>query len=62
MAERVQSGVLETQLFYEVFNASPIGIVLENMEGQPLFVNAFFCSMLGFNEEELRTKHCTKEK
>lgn len=58
MAERVQSGPLETQLFYEVFNASPIGVVLENMEGQPLFVNAFFCSMLGFNEEELRTKHC----
>ncbi len=58
MAERVQSGALETQLFYEVFNASPIGIVLENMEGQPLFVNAFFCSMLGFNEDELRTKHC----
>jgi PAS domain S-box-containing protein len=58
MAERVQSGALETQLFYEVFNASPIGIVLENMEGEPLFVNAFFCSMLGFSEEELRSKHC----
>ncbi len=28
------------------------------MEGQPLFVNAFFCAMLGFSEEEMRTKHC----
>jgi PAS domain S-box-containing protein len=48
----------ETQLFRDVFNASPIGIALENLEGQPLFVNPAFCSMLGFSEEELRSKHC----
>jgi PAS domain S-box-containing protein len=48
----------DTQLFREVFNASPIGIVVENLEGQPLFVNPAFCSMLGFSEEELRSKHC----
>jgi PAS domain S-box-containing protein len=48
----------DTQLFRDVFNASPVGIAVENLEGRPLFVNAAFCSMLGFNEEELRCKHC----
>lgn len=28
------------------------------MEGQPLFVNPALCSFLGFNEPELRNKHC----
>jgi len=46
------------QLFRDVFNASPIGIVVENMEGQVFFANPSFCSMLGFSEEELRQKHC----
>jgi PAS domain S-box-containing protein len=46
--------------FHDAFNASPIGIVLENLEGQPLFANRFFCSMLGFSEEELRSKHCVE--
>jgi len=31
---------------------------VENLEGQPLFVNPSFCSFLGFSEEELRNKHC----
>jgi len=48
----------DTQVFRDIFNASPIGIAVENLEGQPLFVNRAFCSMLGFTEEELRTKHC----
>src|SRR5215831_15766245 len=47
-----------TRLFHDVFNASPIGIVVENLDGQPLFVNPAFCSMLGFSEDELRSKHC----
>jgi PAS domain S-box-containing protein len=47
-----------TQLYGDVFIASPIGIVVENIDGQPLFVNPAFCSMLGFNEDELRSKHC----
>jgi PAS domain S-box-containing protein len=46
------------QLFRDVFNASPIGIAVENLEGQPLFVNPAFCSFLGFSEEELCNKHC----
>ena len=48
----------DTQLFRDVFNASPIGIVVENLEGQLLFVNPAFCALLGFSEEELRSKHC----
>lgn len=48
----------ESQLFRDAFNASPIGIVVENLSGQLLFVNPAFCSMLGFTEEELRVKHC----
>ena len=49
---------LDTQIFRDVFNSSPIGIAVENLDGQPLFVNLAFCSMLGFSEEELRSKHC----
>ena len=48
----------DSQVFRDIFDASPIGIAVENLEGQPLFVNRAFCSMLGFTEEELRTKHC----
>jgi PAS domain S-box-containing protein len=48
----------DTFLFCDVFNASPIGIAVENLEGQPLFVNPAFCSFLGFSEEALRNKHC----
>ena len=48
----------DTRIFRDVFNASPIGIAVENLEGQPLFVNRAFCEMLGFSEEELRSKHC----
>jgi PAS domain S-box-containing protein len=46
------------ELFHDAFNASPIGIALENLEGQPLFANRFLCSMLGFSEEEMRSRHC----
>lgn len=48
----------DTQLFRDVFDASPIGIAVENWEGQPLFVNPAFCAFLGFREEELHNKHC----
>ena len=48
----------DTRVFRDVFNASPIGIAVENLEGQPLFVNPAFCSFLGFSEQELRNKHC----
>ena len=47
-------------LFYEAFNTSPVGIALEDLEGQPLFANAALCSMLGLSEEEMRAKHCVE--
>ena len=50
----------DAQLFRDIFNASPVGIAVENLEGQPLFVNPAFCSMLGFSEAELRSKHCVQ--
>jgi len=58
MGQAVSIQRLDGQRFHDVFNASPIGIAVENLEGQPLFVNPAFCSMLGFSEEELRSKHC----
>ena len=60
MGDAAQSPTPNDQLFYDAFNASPIGIALENLEGQPLFANSFLCSMLGFTEEELRSKHCVE--
>jgi len=32
----------DIELFRDVFNASPIGIAVETLEGQPLFVNSAF--------------------
>src|SRR5246127_4039341 len=58
MGEAARTRTPDIQLFRDVFNASPIGIAVETLEGQPLFVNPAFCSMLGFSEEELRNKHC----
>ena len=48
----------DPQLFRDAFNASPIGIVVEDLQGQPLFVNPAFCAFLGFTQEELSGKHC----
>src|SRR5579864_3467860 len=58
MGEAARTRTPDIPLFHDVFNASPIGIAVENLEGQPLFVNPSFCSFLGFSEEELRNKHC----
>jgi PAS domain S-box-containing protein len=59
MQERTgQVATSNNELFHDAFNASPIGIAVENLEGQPLFANRSLCSMLGFTEEELRGKHC----
>jgi PAS domain S-box-containing protein len=58
MAESSRTLTQDTQLFHDIFNASPIGIAVESLEGQPLFVNPAFCSFLGFSKEELRNKHC----
>ena len=58
MGQALQIRMPDTQLFSDIFNSSPIGIVVETLEGQLLFVNPAFCSMLGFTEDELRSKHC----
>src|ERR1700746_3085087 len=58
MGEAARTRTPEIQLFRDIFNASPLGIAVETLEGQPLFVNPAFCLMLGFSEEELRNKHC----
>jgi PAS domain S-box-containing protein len=57
--DMAQTARPDYQLFYLAFKASPIGIALENLEGQPLYVNSALCSMLGYSEEELRNKHCS---
>ena len=44
--------------FYDLLQRSPVGIALENLEGQPIFVNPALCTMLGFSEEEMCSKHC----
>jgi PAS domain S-box-containing protein len=59
MAEKPQT-LPDAQLFRDIFNASPVGIAIENLEGQPLFVNPAFCSMLGFSEEEMCKRHCVE--
>jgi len=60
MNEEPKSASGDDQLFLSVFKASPIGVALEDLEGRPLFVNPALCSMLGFSEEEMRTKHCVE--
>jgi PAS domain S-box-containing protein len=50
----------DQELFLSAFKASPIGIALEDMEGRPLFANPALCSMLGFSEEEMRSRHCVE--
>jgi PAS domain S-box-containing protein len=60
MGEASQTLTPDTRFFRDVFNASPIGIAVENLEGQPLFVNPALCSMLGFSEAEMCGKHCVQ--
>ena len=48
----------DRELLFDAFRVCPLGIALENLEGQPFFVNPAFCAMLGFSEDELRSKHC----
>jgi len=56
--EMLERQSLDNRLFYDAFQATPIGIALEDMEGQPVFVNPALCSMLGFSEQEMCTRHC----
>ena len=60
MAKAARTLAPDTRLFHDVFSASPIGVAVENLEGQPLYVNPAFSAMLGFSEEEMRSKHCVE--
>lgn len=60
MEEAVPRLASDGQLFPDVFNTSPIGIAVENFDGQVLFVNPAFCSMIGLSEEEVRRKRCVE--
>src|SRR5579862_2628943 len=50
--------VPDREFFRDAFNSSPIGIVVETLQGVPLFANPALCTMLDFTEAELRNKHC----
>jgi PAS domain S-box-containing protein len=58
VGQKSEAPTPKTKLFRDVFNACPIGIAVEDLEGQLLFVNPAFCAFLGFSEEELRRQHC----
>jgi PAS domain S-box-containing protein len=57
-ASTPSTSIPDTQFFKDVFNTSPIGIAVENLDGQPLFVNPALCRFLGYSEEEFLNKHC----
>jgi len=48
----------DNRFYSDIFNTSPIGIAVETLDGQPVFVNPALCRFLGFTEEELQGKHC----
>lgn len=58
MTEALETLTSDTRLFHNLFDTSPVGIVVETLEGQPLFANPAFCAFLGFTVEELHHKHC----
>ncbi len=59
--KRAKQAIPEAEgLFQGLFNAAPIGIAIEDLEGRPMFANPALCSMLGFTEEELCGKHCVE--
>ena len=55
-----QTRSLDRRLFAEAFRTTPIGVAVESLEGQPIFVNPALCSMLGFSEQEMKRKHCVE--
>jgi PAS domain S-box-containing protein len=58
--KKVQTVRPHSELLYDAFKTCPLGIAIENLEGQPLFVNPALCTMLGLNEEEMLGKHCVE--
>jgi PAS domain S-box-containing protein len=58
--KKVQTVRPDSELLYDAFTACPLGIAIENLEGQPVFVNSALCVMLGVSEEEMLGKHCVE--
>jgi PAS domain S-box-containing protein len=46
--------------FRALIDHAPVGVALENMEGEIFYVNPAFCCMLGYEEEELRRMRCSE--
>ncbi|HEX8814772.1 MAG TPA: PAS domain S-box protein [Terriglobales bacterium] len=48
------------QKFRYLFSEAPIGIALEDLNGNLLFVNPALCSMLGYQNEEMTRMNCSE--
>lgn len=55
-----QATLESEERFRHLFSQAPIGIALEDMEGNLLFVNPALCFMLGYTQQELTTMNCTQ--
>jgi len=55
-----QATLESEERFRYLFSQAPIGIALEDMEGNLLFVNPALCSMLGYTQQELTGMNCTQ--
>jgi PAS domain S-box-containing protein len=44
--------------FRALVDQAPVGVALENIQGEIFYVNSAFCRMLGYEEEELRRMRC----
>jgi len=44
--------------FRALVDQAPVGVALENIQGEIFYVNPAFCRMLGYREEELRRMRC----
>jgi PAS domain S-box-containing protein len=46
--------------FRALVEQAPVGVALENVQGEIFYVNPAFCRMLGYQEEELRRMRCSE--
>ncbi len=51
---------IREELYRKIFQTSPVGIILEDCEGNILEVNDILCKMSGYSEEELVGKNVLK--
>jgi len=55
-----QATLESEERFRYLFSQAPIGIALEDMDGNLLFANPALCSMLGYTQQELTGMNCTQ--